>query len=243
MNGGVRFLEDFPDFFCTTSLTFNLDVVYLHWIEKPLTENTMSNEPYETIKFPDGSQLEIHTDPDPDSPRNWDNLGTMVCFHKGYQLGDKHDYKADDYNGWDELAEAIQKDHPCCVILPLYLYDHSGITISTGSFNCDWDSGQIGFIFISRKKIGEEYNDHGGRSDDQIREYLCNEVATYDQYLTGDIWGFIYREPPCTKCGGPGEESDSCWGFFGEDPMENGMVDHFSDEVREKFEAVIGAKA
>ena len=28
----------------------------------------------------------------PDNPRNWDNIGTMVCFHSRYDLGDKHYY-------------------------------------------------------------------------------------------------------------------------------------------------------
>src|SRR6187402_3409459 len=37
--------------------------------------------------------LEIISDDDPMSPREWDNIGTMVCFHKRYTLGDKHDYK------------------------------------------------------------------------------------------------------------------------------------------------------
>ena len=27
-----------------------------------------------------------------DSPRDWDNMGTMVCWHSRYTLGDKHDH-------------------------------------------------------------------------------------------------------------------------------------------------------
>jgi hypothetical protein len=30
------------------------------------------------------------------------------------------------------------------IIKGLFLYDHSGITISTGRFSCPWDSGQVG---------------------------------------------------------------------------------------------------
>lgn len=41
----------------------------------------------------DGYKLEILNDDCPMSPREWDNLGTMVCFHKGYGLGDQHVYK------------------------------------------------------------------------------------------------------------------------------------------------------
>ena len=38
-------------------------------------------------------ELKIVQDTDPESPRTWDNLGTMVCFHKRYELGDKTDYR------------------------------------------------------------------------------------------------------------------------------------------------------
>ena len=30
------------------------------------------------------------------------------------------------------------------VILPLYLHDHSGLTMNTSGFHCPWDSGQVG---------------------------------------------------------------------------------------------------
>jgi len=34
-------------------------------------------------------ELKIEQDTDPMNPRtDWDNLGTMVCFHKLYDLGD-----------------------------------------------------------------------------------------------------------------------------------------------------------
>jgi len=38
-------------------------------------------------------KLEIEQDSSPESPRTWDNLGTMVCFHKRYDLGDDNDYE------------------------------------------------------------------------------------------------------------------------------------------------------
>ena len=33
-------------------------------------------------------------------------------------------------------------------ILPLYLYDHSGLTMSTNDFGDRWDSGCVGFIYM-----------------------------------------------------------------------------------------------
>ena len=57
----------------------------------------------------------------------------------------------------DDLKELLseQKD---IVILPLFLYDHSGLSMSTGSFmgravHAEWDSGQVGYIYANREDI------------------------------------------------------------------------------------------
>ena len=196
-------------------------------------------DPLSTYKFSDGRTLEIIPDEDPVNPRkDHDNLGTMVCFHSRYDLGDDgHGINSKNFGGWDEMEKWIRHQNPGCVILPLYLFDHSGITMSTSCERfraCDaqrWDWGQVGFIFIARDKINEEFS--GGRTDEQIEEYLCNEVAVYDQYLTGDIVGFVLRDKPCEACDGPGKEGDSCWGFFGSDPLENGILDHLDVKYRD----------
>jgi len=182
---------------------------------------------HKTFNFEDGKKLEIIQDNFCiDSPRDWDNLGTMVCFHKRGKYGDNHDYKADEFNGWDELENQIREDHPNCIILPIYMYEHSGVTINTTGFSCPWDSGRLGLIFISREKINEEFNK--SRTDKQIEEYLQNEVAVYDQFLTGDVWGFRMLDSR-------GEEKDACWGFYGDDPIENGMVDHLDEKYRKEL--------
>ncbi len=197
-----------------------------------------------TIQFDDGFSLEIIPDDSPESPREWDNLGTMVCFHKNYDLGDKHDYRHEDYTGWGVMQEAIVANNPDCIIFPLFLYDHSGLRIKIGSFqgllsqgHAEFDSFQIGFIFVSREKINEEHFARlGGRTDERIEEQLRGEVETYDQYLRGDVYGFVLRRPNCDSCDGPGEQEDSCWGFYGPDPVENGMADNLDTKYREQLE-------
>jgi len=154
-------------------------------------------------------------DEDAANPRiEWDNLGTMVCFHNRYDLGDKHSYRQSDYSSWDELEADIRKRENVAAILPLFLYDRSGITMNTTGFDCRWDSGQVGFIFISKAKALKEY---GGKIvtkklRERLETYLKNEVETYDQYLRGDVWGIKVFED--------GEEVDSIWGFYGYDYAE-----------------------
>ncbi len=165
-------------------------------------------------------KIEVIQDENSNSPIEDDNLGTMICFHRRYNLGDKHNYKHEDYNGWDKMEDAIIKQEKVGVILPLYLYDHSGITISTSPFGDRWDSGQIGFIFISKKKMLEEY---GGKKVtqkliDRVTEYLKSEVKTYDQYLTGDVYGYKISEiTTCDKGHEHENELGSCWGYYGEE--------------------------
>jgi hypothetical protein len=164
--------------------------------------------------------IEVVQDADPENPRSWENLGTMVCFHNRYDLGDKHNYNSDDYDGWDEMEKDIIKRENVGAILPLYLYDHSGITMNTTGFGCKWDSGQVGFIFISKEKMLEEY---GGKRvtkklKERVTEYLKGEVETYDQYLRGDVYGYqISRVTTCNQGHEHKEDLDSCYGFFGMD--------------------------
>ncbi len=57
---------------------------------------------------------------------------------------------------------------------------------------------------------------------------------------TGDIYGFIFRDKPCLECGGPGKQLDSCWGFYGSDPLENGMSDNLKKEFKDGLQRIAG---
>lgn len=201
-------------------------------------------DPLRTFKFNDGRQFEIYRDDDPDSPRNWDNLGTMVCFHKRYQLGDmEHGLRQEEFAQWSEVEEWLRRKMDAAIVLPLYLYDHSGLRIKVGSFaglpqgHAEFDSGQIGFIFVTNATIKAEYGDD--KANERAETHLRGEVETYDQYLRGDVYGFVLRKPPCGECGEPGDEEHSCWGFYGDDPLENGMADGLSKEQQEQLKVMV----
>lgn len=167
------------------------------------------------------NKLVVVQDSNVESPRAWDNLGTMVCFHNRYSLGDDHNYSADDYNGWEEMKQAIVKQENTAVILPLYMYDHSGISIKTTPFSCPWDSGQIGFIFVSKKKALEEFGGKrfSNKLVQKLEAILEGEVETYNQYVEGDVYGFRIEDED-------GEHIDSCYGFYGRNLRENGMAEY-----------------
>lgn len=287
--------------------------------------------------------LKLEQDTDYESPRDWDNIGTMVCWHRRYTLGDEQpnegmeDYLnnlADEYLG--DIPERVEaaanyfygtssklgdvaeeylvraREEALCgvtqsdidhaknraeirvmalnyekheleakldedpsaeariaeidaklarvpkdlarevrrlealigkggvLMLPLHLYDHSGITMNTTGFHCPWDSGQVGFIYVTLKDAaanwsvaedwdapvpwygpvlleGDEYRGskeidtepHTITLREAARRVLVGEVHTYDQCLTGDVWGYIIEDED-------EEVVESCWGFYGE---------------------------
>lgn len=168
-----------------------------------------------------GCTIKIETDVDPMNPREWEPGSTMVCFHGKYKLGDKHDYKQAAYGSWDELKAAIQREEGQDVlILPLYLYDHSGITMATKPFSCQWDSGQVGFIFnrTSKAMACNGWTEMNDMRREIAMEQLQAEVEAYDKYLTGQIYCYsVYNFS--------GELIDSLCGL---DDMEYAKVDAMS---------------
>ena len=134
------------------------------------------------------------------NPRDWDHTSTMACFHRSYTLGDENDYRSDDYDNWDEMEEAIKEGSAPDCILPLSLYDHSGLSMSVGR-SSGWDSGQVGFIFGTCEE---------GETPEQLEARLRYEVDLYDRYIRGEIYQF-------TVVDSLGEVLESCTGFFSEE--------------------------
>lgn len=147
--------------------------------------------------------IRITHDEDPTDPRGWDNLGTMICRHPDYTLGDTAEA--------DGLEDAEYQ-------LPLYLYDHSGITMATHDNFPDrmWDVSHVGFIVVTEEKLREE--GLGDRPREEILEMLRNEVKTYDQYLRGDVYRFEIVETAKCSLGEVHETHvDSCAGYYSEE--------------------------
>ena len=101
--------------------------------------------------------LGIYQDENPESPREWDNLGIMLCGHKRYELGDEQPKSR------EELDERLEELDPV-IRLPLWLLDHSGLTMQTGSFAEDaqqFDSSQVGWIVATKKDILDCFTGYG----------------------------------------------------------------------------------
>jgi len=144
----------------------------------------------------------------PQDPREWDNLTTMACWHRRLKLGDK---QLNTRYTEEEFREFVGEE--ILAILPLYLYDHSDITIRTTPFSCQWDSGQVGFAYIT-KSNAEKWGcgDGGDWTQEKLENVIRSDVEIYDWYLTDQCSGYQIL-------GLDGEVITDCWGFLG--PIEN----------------------
>ena len=190
-------------------------------------KNIIENEKY---------KLEIFDDLNPCSPREFDNLGTMVCFHRRYNLGDETELKSSDFSSWEELENYLYKEEDALIAIPVFMYDHSGLWINTTGFSCPWDSGQVGYIYVSKEKVRREYSCKriSKKLKKMIREMLCSEVDLYNDYLSGNVYGFTLTDKENA------EEIDSSCGFYGTDYIENGIFDYVSSYfTKAELEALV----
>jgi hypothetical protein len=156
-----------------------------------------------------GYTIKIVDDNDPINPRDDSNYGKMICFHKRYDLGDKTDLTSDNFNGWEELEEHIKKELKAVIVLPLFLYDHSGLSLRTfrHGYHGAWDCGQVGFIYATKESI----TDINGKTKltksflKKLEGYLIDEVEEYSKYLNGEGYGYEIEKN--------GEQFDSCYGY------------------------------
>lgn len=165
---------------------------------------------YEGGAFIPEQQMKIYYHDDiasPRSPGEFSNMAHMVCFHRRMMLGDAdHGINPDDFGSWEELEQFLINERGAYIICPLSIYDHSGVTIFIGPPRDQWDSGQVGFVYVTKDDILHEYGEVTPETERRARQVIEGEVETYDRYLRGDVYGYeIYENGKCV---------DSCWGFY-----------------------------
>lgn len=149
--------------------------------------------------------VKVFYDEDAISPRKDFDYITKVVTTNNYSFGDETQ-SIEDIK--DRLSDkSFMNDN---IVLPIYAYIHSGMTISTTSFNDRWDSGQIGYIFVSKETVRAEYN--VSRISSRLRKRVINMMASeisteLDKFVRGEIYRFeVYNEND--------ELIDSCSGFY-----------------------------
>lgn len=256
-----------------------------------------------------GCTINIYQDPDPESPRTWDNVATFVCKYERYQLGDRQDidrvieelfyehvtskaiidyfvkgkraelvegeegdqcdhyykYKGTWYDGSthdyfiNADSEDDDEDSIACqmaetfgdgdklaliemsgdiVMLPISVYEHSGITMWLGSksnhFDSDWDCSNVGFAYIEKSTAEKEgMLDPGEKYDHNWKkwayEMMDSEMETYRQYLEGEVYGYMTEDEDGIE--GGNNWFVGCWGYFGRDEIDSVIIPEAKSEI------------
>lgn len=193
---------------------------------------------YEQLEF-DGFikhkyELKIKQDSDPESPREWSNLGSFYTTKNNGYI--KREIEIDNFSfGSDADSDIERLSKLGYIAIPVSIYDHSGWTVFSGVAN-DWDSGCIGFYVVSREKIREdfEYKRISKKLLTRVKNIMESEIKTFDQFIQGEIW--------CYEITKDGELLDSCCGFYEEDNLDDfrkHLEEYFPAEVnisKEEFE-------
>lgn len=188
--------------------------------------------------------LELYYDGDMrENPLEY-SLCSVDLFHRREGCWVGSDYRQPDYKGFrDRYTEPDDDAYVCTlkeirrkggVVLPVYCYQHSGITFRCSSFSDPWDSGQVGYAYMTTEQIIELGWPKGKRGRKKAaEEYIRHMVGDMAAYANGDIYGFNLFDKD-------GEFVEGCGGFYashyGESDWIEDMKGNVSDEFRPLFD-------
>lgn len=171
--------------------------------------------------------------------------GEEYTRHIDADTSDSDDSVASDMADKLDLCEKISllEDTGEVVILPISMYEHSGISLWLGSKwghpDAQWDCSSIGLAFVEKKTAKEEgMLDPGDEYEHDWKKWayamMEGEMETYNKYVSGEVYGYMIEDEEGEEC------SDvhlcGCWGYYDkgrllEDAKDN--IDTYLEKKRE----------
>ena len=164
-----------------------------------------------------------------ESPREWDNLGTLYTWDEVYYSPDRHNYSDvleflgeilgetlvekihNQYTDTNSFMDDISKrmDKLGYILYPVSKYDHSIVQYFLG-VSSGWDTGTIGVIFAEKKKVCNWFNVK--KVTQKVRENVIqnfeSELELYTDYANG--YGIYCVEIEKFS----GEQVEICGGYY-----------------------------
>lgn len=139
-------------------------------------------------------------------------------------------YAREDY-GYAELMTRIRKEY---FILPIYKYEHSGVAYSTSPFSCRWDSGHIGYIYVSKDTIKREYNVKNLTQTiiSNVNQLMINTIDVFSSWANGECYYYNLTDS--------NGDLDACGGFIGSDHTKNGILEYVPEVFHLQLELEYG---
>ena len=164
------------------------------------------------------------------NPREWDNVSHMICWHRWCNIGDDHNYNETrtffenlvmyNYDIPDDVIyemsekELYKKIKEIAVIMPISMYEHSGMSIWYGIPTGQWDSGQVGWGYMTKEEALKNLQCTEENWREVAKKQMENEMKTYSHYVAGDVFNYIVKDPD-------EDIVDSCIGCYGYQAIED----------------------
>ena len=169
-------------------------------------------------------------------------LCSVDLFHRRERCWVGSDYKWGDYKGvrdkytepsdYDYLRSLKELQRKGGVVLPVYCHEHGNITFNCSSFSDPWDSGQVGYAYMTTEQIAELGWPKGKRGRKKAaEEYIRHMVGDMAAYANGDIYGFNLFDKD-------GEFVDGCGGFYASHYGEADWIEDMKGNVAEEFHSL-----
>lgn len=174
-------------------------------------------------------KLVIKYDEDPQSPREWSNLGYFITVDRNHYSPDKHEdlisliqSASEESNNQEEHIKNIKERMndtygKVLAIYPIVKYEHSGVSYSLGTTK-GFDYSNNGFYIITektQKEMGIEQKD--------FEKVINEELSVYNKWANGEVYGFtLYKDN--------GEVDESCWGFYDIEDIRESLSEEWSKE-------------
>jgi hypothetical protein len=143
---------------------------------------------------------------------------TYLTSNRKFKAQDYHDYccTVEDMN-MAELTVEFEKHH---VSVPLFFLDHSSQHIKAGSKGSgwdSWDSGCVGFMYMTQDQVFDHFGFNAKRLNKKLREeaiqHMITEVEDYNTYLQQEVYRYRIMDGDEVWYEGEG-------GWFGDDGIK-----------------------
>jgi hypothetical protein len=199
---------------------------------------------FESYTNAKGETLNIYYDDYCESPRDYDNISTLILkniINESHFMFDNNIVYDNEEHCIIELTKDIKKEfgsQNILAICPVWKYEHSGVVFSLSPFSCRFDSGFVGFMVVlkseARKQLGVKRLSK--EKQRQALEYAYSEFKVFNEYAQGNCLRFEVLDKD-------GNEIDSCGGFYGTDIKTNGLLDYaqgFNEVVNSERLKLVG---
>jgi len=198
----------------------------------------MTDNVIESARTANGKIVKITIDEYPSDPFNdWDKFSHLVAWHSRYEFGNKTDIEQ--WKHQEDFEQWVKEQHGKILIMPLYLYNHSGISLSveyTYPYNDRWGAGQIGYAYATYQEIRENYliKRITKKTIKKAIELIKAEIEAYNQYLSGNVYqAEIYTVEKCDKGHTHIDIEDSISSIYGDlEDIKKTLPDYFGNEVK-----------